>query len=156
MKGINQKFLNLLLVSYAILVFYWMVLGFGRINHPEFMYNLKPFFTISNFLQFDKFNRNIWIVNIFGNIGVFVPFGLLLPMALGGKMRKSFIIFLSGLLVLEFIQLLSRRGSFDIDDFILNSLGFVIGYGIYKILAMWVKSRRGDIANTKTFSKTIR
>ncbi|WP_162879256.1 VanZ family protein, partial [Paraliobacillus quinghaiensis] len=33
---------------------------------------------------------------------------------------------------LEFIQVISRRGSFDIDDFILNILGALIGFCIWR------------------------
>jgi len=41
---------------------------------------------------------------------------------------------------LELTQLLSKRGSLDVDDVILNSLGFLIGYGIYKAIAQYFKT----------------
>jgi glycopeptide antibiotics resistance protein len=114
-----------------------MLIGFGRTTHPEYMYNLIPFETIRAFLQIDRFNSDIWIFNLVGNIGVFVPFGLLIPLITKNRLYKSFIIFFSGVLVLETLQLLLRRGSFDIDDFILNSIGFFIGYGFYRIFITW-------------------
>jgi glycopeptide antibiotics resistance protein len=61
----------------------------------------------------------------------------LIPLVTKNRLYKSFIIFFSGVLVLETLQLLLRRGSFDIDDFILNSLGFFIGYGLYRIFKSW-------------------
>lgn len=56
------------------------------------------------------------------------------------KYAKSLVIFLAGLFILEFSQLISRRGSFDVDDFILNTIGFTFGYEIYKLLRiLWAK-----------------
>ena len=36
------------------------------------------------------------------------------------------------LVVIEVVQVVTRRESFDIDDFILNMLGALIGFGIWK------------------------
>jgi len=38
------------------------------------------------------------------------------------------------LFVIEVIQLVTRRGSFDIDDIVLNMLGALIGFGIWKTI----------------------
>jgi glycopeptide antibiotics resistance protein len=119
-----------------------MLWGFGRSPQPQYMYNLIPFSTIRLFLQSSSFNSSAAIINLIGNIGVFVPFGILIPSAFGGRYIRMLIVFLSGLLVLETLQLLTRRGSFDIDDFILNTLGTMIGYGVYIIFKWWIKSRR--------------
>ena len=128
-----NKLALLLIAGYLLLLGYWMLFGFGRTPHKEYMYNLKPFSTISHFLQTDNFNTKTWVINLLGNIGVFIPFGILLPMII----RRGFIIvsilFFLGLFILESIQLVSKRGSFDVDDFILNYIGFLIGYWIIKI-----------------------
>jgi len=134
MNHSHVKLAVVLVSLYTILLSYWMLLGFGRrsaSNH--YMINLKPFETISYFLQFDRFNTSIWVVNLIGNIAIFVPFGVLLPIIFGKRLRKSFYIFFLGVLLLESLQLLTRRGSFDIDDFILNSVGFLLGYGLFRI-----------------------
>jgi len=122
-----------------------MIFGFGRHTYPEYRYNLIPFSTIKIFLNFDQFNTNMWVINLIGNIGVFVPFGILLPVVIKGKIVLSYINFIIGVFVLELIQLLSRRGSFDIDDLLLNSVGFVIGYGIYTIIVLWLNSDNSRI-----------
>ncbi|MHA0858084.1 VanZ family protein [Paenibacillus sp. CMAA1364] len=146
MKNIIQKLSMISLISYTTLLTYWMILGFGRRHtNSDFRYNLKPFQTIKHFLHIDRFTTDVWVINLFGNIGAFLPFGILLPIIFGGKLKRSFLMFFMGLFILESLQLLSRRGSFDIDDFILNSIGFIIGYGIYKLL-MIVNSRMGGIA----------
>lgn len=133
-----QKVGFFLLVCYTLLLSFWMFFGFGRYTYPEFRYNLIPFSTIRIFLNFDQFNTNMWIINLIGNIGVFIPFGILLPLIIKGRIVLSYIFFIIGVFVLELIQMLSRRGSFDIDDLLLNSVGFVIGYGIYKIIILWL------------------
>ncbi|MGE7768289.1 VanZ family protein [Peribacillus sp. NPDC096540] len=50
------------------------------------------------------------------------------------------------LFVIEVIQIVIRRGSFDIDDFILNMLGALIGFGLSKMkfVQKLLKYNRGD------------
>lgn len=38
-----------------------------------------------------------------------------------------------GIVILEILQLVLKRGSFDVDDLILNAAGFMLGFGIYKL-----------------------
>ena len=146
MKLRNNTIIFILLISYLLLLSYWMLLGFGRTTQMEYMYNLKPLITIGQFLQTDHYNSKIWIINLLGNIGVFVPFGILLPLLVRRRIFRAFFIFICGLLLLELMQLVSRRGSFDIDDFILNSMGFALGYGLLKVFCLYENARRGGIA----------
>lgn len=122
------------LIGYTMVLAYWMLLGFGRrFKHHDYMYNIIPFQTIKQFLQFERYNTDIWVINILGNIGVFMPFGILIPIVFGKKLFKSYMLFFVSLFTLELLQLITKRGSFDVDDLILNSVGFLIGYGIYRI-----------------------
>jgi len=116
-----------------------MFIGFGRSHaiHGELSYNIVPFKTIRQYLIYrGHFNFNIWFINIFGNIGVFAPFGLLLPL-LFVKLR-SFVRLLCGfvlsLFMLELLQMLTETGTFDVDDIILNSIGAILGFACYKLL----------------------
>lgn len=121
----------LLLLGYTAFLAYLMLFGFGRYPYTDYSYNLVPFATIRHFLNIDQFNTNTWVINLFGNIGVFIPFGILLPAACLKQGLKAYGIFLIALIALELAQLISKRGSLDIDDILLNSLGFLIGYLIY-------------------------
>ncbi|WP_369693613.1 VanZ family protein [Lentibacillus sp. CBA3610] len=61
-------------------------------------------------------------------MGIYLPFFI-------KKIRGTSIFIISMIVVLffiEVIQIVTRRGSFDIDDFILNILGALIGFGIWK------------------------
>jgi glycopeptide antibiotics resistance protein len=99
--------------------------------------NFVPFKTISTYItaMFDgSLNINIAIKNLFGNLIMFFPMGIYLPYYIKklnkvGKFTLSMIILL---FVIEATQLVTRRGSFDIDDFILNIVGALVGFGIWK------------------------
>lgn len=72
--------------------------------------------------------------NIIGNIILFIPFGFFVSHYLRLE-RKSFIFFLTLFvsIVIELIQLKIGR-AFDVDDIILNIVGGIIGYFIYRIV----------------------
>lgn len=122
-----------LLIGYTILLTYWMIWGFGRGVQADYMFNLRPLHTIGSYLRIDDVDTSTWVINLIGNIGVFVPFGVLIPLIWGGRLLKGWGSFIVVVFILETTQLVTRRGSFDIDDFILNSLGFLIGYGVYVV-----------------------
>lgn len=88
--------------------------------------------------------------NLVGNVVVFVPFGFLLPYVL--KWAKNFFIMLLNaflfVLGIEFFQLFSAFGAFDVDDILLNCFGAVLGYMAYlgyETMKKWNrnKKRRG-------------
>jgi glycopeptide antibiotics resistance protein len=59
-----------------------------------------------------------------------MPFGFLLPLVYI-KINSFGKIFITGLLFIlfiEFFQLFTKVGSFDVDDILLNSLGIMCGY----------------------------
>lgn len=80
-------------------------------------------------------NVDIPIKNLFGNLIMFFPMGIYLPYFSKYLNRISTftITMILILLVIEIIQVVTRLGSFDIDDFILNMLGAYIGVCIWNI-----------------------
>ncbi|MBD1221927.1 VanZ family protein [Virgibacillus halodenitrificans] len=99
--------------------------------------NFVPFKTINTYLTAfvdNSMNRNIPIKNLVGNFFMFLPMGIYLPFLIKkiaglGRFVLSMIVLL---FFIEVIQLVTRRGSFDIDDFILNMIGALIGFAIWK------------------------
>ncbi|MBE4907751.1 VanZ family protein [Bacillus luteolus] len=133
---IKQRLLKAIFYGYLLLLLYWMFLGFSRVTSEEYMYNLTPFDTVKKYiLYYDHFPFTTWIINLAGNVGVFVPFGLLLPAIypLLKKIVPFFAVFVVGITCIEFLQMVSKRGSFDVDDIILNTVGALIGFCIYRI-----------------------
>lgn len=99
--------------------------------------NFVPFKTINTYLtgfMSGSMNKDIPVKNLLGNLLLFLPMGVYLPYYIN-KVReiKGFLVSMSILLIMvEVVQVITRRGSFDIDDFMLNLLGALIGFGILK------------------------
>ncbi len=100
--------------------------------------NFVPFQTINTYINAifnGNINLDIAINNLVGNLILFLPMGIYLPYFFRRiKKASTFsIVMIILLIVIEVVQVVTRRGSFDIDDFILNMLGALIGFGIWKI-----------------------
>ncbi|WP_373230841.1 VanZ family protein [Cohnella sp.] len=99
--------------------------------------NLKPFYTIDKYLYHaDKYNFDIWFKLFFGNLVLFLPFGLIVPL-LSIRMRSMWrfsVFLLLVLLLVELAQKLSMAGAFDVDDIMMNFMGGIVGFGMsYKM-----------------------
>ena len=72
--------------------------------------------------------------NLFGNILIFVPYGFFISMAAErrGFFKTLFCSFGLSLCV-ELVQLVTRVGSFDVDDILLNTIGGILGYILFAI-----------------------
>lgn len=102
-----------------------------RITSGAWGVNLVPFRTIKNYIKYSGFLHTM--INIVGNIIIFVPFGILVA-EIFPNTRKSSHIFLISVCTsffVEFIQFFIGR-SVDIDDLMLNVCGSMIGYFIWK------------------------
>ena len=113
-------------------------------------YNLTPFHTVSNYwhiLTNPAYYMEKWgaaavyryharhaFINLAGNVVMFVPLGALLPMA-APKKRRFFRTLLTSaelILAVEILQLFTLLGSCDVDDLILNLIGVVLGFLLWK------------------------
>ncbi len=139
----------ILFVIYVIVLFYFLFFAesLGRTYaEREYHYNLIPFHEIKRFILYaDILGTKAVVLNIFGNIAAFVPFGFFLPV-FSTRCRKFGFVFLYSFelsLAVEVIQLVTKVGSFDVDDIILNTLGGVCGYVIYHVLrTLYVRWRQ--------------
>ncbi|MFB7142336.1 VanZ family protein [Gottfriedia sp. NPDC056225] len=83
-----------------------------------------------------QFNLDIIINNTVGNILLFLPLGVFLPI-LFKKYNKLPKVVNSSIIIsflIEVLQLALQIGQFDIDDLILNTIGCVIGYFLIKTI----------------------
>ena len=94
--------------------------------------NLIPFKTI---IEYIARQDRIAIINLLGNIIAFAPMGFFLPLLFKKQNKLKVFIFTNIMIILtiELLQFLSLSGSFDIDDFLLNILGALITYGLFRI-----------------------
>jgi glycopeptide antibiotics resistance protein len=104
--------------------------------------NFIPFATIGPYLLGYKG----WIIagiNLIGNIALLVPLGFFLPLVLPRITWKQSLIFAAASgLVIETLQTILHVGIFDIDDVILNALGFMLGYFAFRVLTKWLRERK--------------
>ena len=109
----------------------------------EYHYNLVFFQEIRRFWEYREL-LGVWsVVNLLGNVLIFVPLGFFEPMA---SYRRSFFGtvfdgFLISMLV-EVFQFISKVGRFDVDDLLLNTLGVIFGYLIF-LLCNRIRRRHG-------------
>ena len=133
----HQKMGWVLFLMYLALLVYFLFFAesYGRtVTDREYSYNLVPFLEIKRFWQNRELIGHFAVfINLAGNVLAFVPFGFFLPM-LGSHARGLFRMGLFSFefsLLVETIQLVSKVGSFDVDDLMLNTLGGILGYVIF-------------------------
>ena len=133
---IFRKIYRFFIFPYTIFLLYLMFLGFGREQHEANIVRLLPFVSTILFVQ----NTTSWesiIINLLGNIIMFIPFGFLGWLnAKYFSFKKLIVDFLSVLIIVEALQYLTRLGVFDIDDLALNSLGVWIGFQMRKLFSV--------------------
>ena len=131
---IFRKIYRIFIFPYTIFLLYLMFIGFGREQHEANIVRLLPLVSTILFVQ----NTTSWesiIINLFGNIIMFIPFGFLGWLnAKYFSFKKLIVDFLSALIIVEALQYLTRLGVFDIDDLALNSLGVWIGFQMRKFI----------------------
>ena len=131
---IFKKIYRIFIFPYTIFLLYLMFIGFGREQHEANIVRLLPLVSTILFVQ----NTTSWesiIINLFGNIIMFIPFGFLGWLnAKYFSFKKLIVDFLSALIIVEALQYLTRLGVFDIDDLALNSLGVWIGFQMRKFI----------------------
>ncbi|ULO05328.1 VanZ family protein [Paenibacillus sp. 19GGS1-52] len=133
----KRRLTGFVLALYSAIVIYWMFIGFGREPHTggPLQFNLIPLRTVLLYLDpGNGLSLAIRLVNLLGNVVVFIPFGWLLPRLAKGWTSWIQLTFSSAslILVLECLQMLLHVGSFDIDDLLLNLIGVRIGYSLFR------------------------
>ena len=138
----REAVLLLMLVNLAVLirfVFYPfftvngkvqpLIINMGSIQPLRI--NLIP---LVNILDYDI--KREATINIIGNISMFIPTGISMPIVYK-RLNRFWKVLLAGAGLsfgIEMLQLLFPGSVTDIDDLILNTAGVAIGYGIYKLV----------------------
>jgi len=113
--------------------------------------NLQSFvdghYMMPNMIPFVNGSISLNLLNLF----LFLPFGFLLPIVfkkLRWTYKKIILCMFSLTFTIELLQLLSGRTA-DIDDILMNSLGGLIGFVIYRMISVKKEKNRiqknGDI-----------
>lgn len=138
-----RAFAIVLFFAYFVVLFYFLFFSeeMGRTySEREYHYNLIPFHEINRFIHYyEVLGMKAVLLNLVGNVAAFMPFGFFLPVfARRCRTILNTVLYSFELSVLvELIQLITKVGSFDVDDIILNTLGGALGYVVYKIVRIW-------------------
>lgn len=134
-------------VLFALYCFVMLRLLFDRAGYDpalpyaqQLKYNIVPFQTITRFLKVllrggSLGSKTHAIINLFGNVIMFIPLGFCLPIV-RPRLNRFWKVILSTAVIItlvELTQLLTLVGSCDTDDLILNVLGSAMGYGFYRL-----------------------
>ncbi|MBK3496427.1 VanZ family protein [Viridibacillus sp. YIM B01967] len=121
----------------------------------RFNTNFIPFNTIYSYLtSFGEMNTSIILYNLFGNMVIFIPLGLLLPVLIK-RFRHAKSIFKLAVvtsIIIEVIQFLFSIGRADVDDVILLTAGAMIGYILFVYIQKWLRGLSRSKHNQKTIS----
>ena len=109
-------------------------------QHIRSNVNLRPLETLWRFWwvlcnSTDSVALRHAVVNLAGNVVMFVPLGLLTP-CIWVSMRKFWRHFLYMVLIIvsiEVLQLVTLLGSCDVDDLLLNLVGTTMGFLVWEI-----------------------
>ena len=139
--------LGLMFLAYTALML-WLLFG-QRLDGgmtAEQNWNWVPFNTLKVYIRIVMYTENAAllrhaIINLGGNVIMFLPLGFFLA-GIWRKQRNFFLCLLTCAVIIaaiEAVQYFTRLGSCDVDDFILNLPGAMLGYGFQRLIS---RSRR--------------
>lgn len=125
--------------------YYFIVLSstvFSRAKADAYRYDLNPFDIFVKLFNGNIDNR----YEIYLNILLLLPIGFLLSSVC--QKNKIALIGFTMSLVIEFLQLISMRGTFEVSDILLNTLGIFLGIKLYKLAVhimqspLWLRANK--------------
>jgi len=126
---LHKELLMLFFIIYILCLFY--VVTFQDVSWSS--HNYIPFKEIFRY----DFGSGLFYKNIFGNMLLFMPYGIFIARYL--KLKEPVVLIVIAFITslsIEVIQFLIGR-VFDVDDIILNVVGCVLGFAIYKVFEKW-------------------
>ena len=133
-----------ILCGLALSIYLIFLLGGTLLNREvgnEYLIEWVPFWSYGD-LYFE-WNKSLAIQIVY-NVLVFIPWGILAPETFL-KMRSIRWVIGSAVLfsfLIEVAQLIFKLGLFEFDDVFHNTLGAMIGYAIWRVLALWRNRRK--------------
>ena len=136
----GKLFLKLVLAIAYIVVLYYLLFAAESLGRSGAAggYNLIPFHEIKRYINnIDTLGIVPVAANILGNVILFVPLGYFLPSFFAReRLRPHFTIPICMCIsiAVEVSQFMTKTGSLDVDDVILNTIGGILGYLAYAVL----------------------
>ena len=125
---------KVLKLSHVIVFIYYVIMLFNMVIFARYnimdSYNFIPFKSIIDIFK----NGSLYsiIIDIFGNLLVFMPLEyFLIELFNVKKFKFNFILSFGIILLIELFQYIFKVGVLDVDDLILDVLGMMLFYVIY-------------------------
>ena len=154
MKNNRQRNLTRILFAVYFLILVWILLFKMSFSLDELYKNRS--INLIPFMGSVVVNGRIYINEIIDNILVFIPLGIYICMlkedwSILRKISVGFFISL-GIEVLQFILAI---GATDITDLLGNTLGGILGIGVFYLFSKLFKNKTNKIINTLALIATI-
>ncbi|WP_458749491.1 VanZ family protein [Corynebacterium sp. S7] len=138
-RGLRASAWVAAVVSVAAIVCYTLLKGFVDLPFWNAAVHLRREIRPIPFYEF--FHPNVWygpLLNVGGNIFLFIPVGFLLVLIFAPRrpIRTAFFVGLGASAFIEVTQYIFALGYTDIDDLIFNTLGAVLGALLAKHLSL--------------------
>lgn len=153
----REKFWGFFLLTVYAGVMLWLLFwrdrrapGVPYLHQLPLHVNLYPLRTIRLYLRLLRSSRphlvRIALVNLLGNVVLFLPLGFLTPMLFPGLRRwHRMLLTAAGIIIaVELLQMVLLVGTCDVDDLLLNLLGTAAGYGLFAYGAAAEKKKAAD------------
>ncbi len=130
---INHKNFILYKELFMLLFIIYIMCLFYVVTFQDVSWSTSNFIPFKEILRYE-FGSRLFFLNVIGNTLMFIPYGLFIGYVL--KTKKGLTALILGLITsvtIETTQLQIGR-VFDIDDIILNVLGVILGFYIYRFL----------------------
>ena len=132
------------ILFYGVMIIYFILLFFLLFRKKAAgsfqSVNLIPFHSIGAYLfSDDMVSRAFALSNLLGNIAIFIPMGVYLPLLIRRKSIFVNTVWIST--VVEVLQYIFAVGSADIDDVILNTVGGLIGVSLFRVMELLLKDQ---------------
>lgn len=145
MKVQKKYFTFIVFILYLILLS-WLIL-FKLATNPEMIPNMRNI-NLVPFAESVIVNGRIYLKEIIYNILAFVPFGVYISIIKKDwSLWKKAIVILGLSLLFEITQYIFALGGSDITDLINNTLGGVLGIGVYSLFRRVFKEKSICIIN---------
>lgn len=119
-----SKYIDVFIIVYILFL---ISITFFKAKLYHHSYIINP---INSFMEI-KHNQLGGIINIFGNLLMYVPIGIYIKEKLNPRNKIAIYYFIIYIISVEITQALTKTGTFDTNDIIMNTLGFIIGISIY-------------------------
>lgn len=140
MQQKHRRIVFALFAGYGLMMLWLLLLRRIPLGSGAVRLNLEPLDTLKRYIWVLRHStvpvqRRYALANLLGNVALFLPLGIFLPMLFGclRSFRRFAVVSILLVLMVELCQLLTGLGACDVDDWLLNVIGSVAGWSLWRL-----------------------